>query len=310
MKIALKDLKPNPFRNFDLYPIFPEWIEQLKDSIKQTGYWNGFCVREHNGEYQIAYGHHRLEAAKQVYGESYEIDVEPEEMTDSMMRARMFRENVRNEAQDSAVILHDIEVAKKFPSDWKGLPMGNHVGEIWKSKPWRQSIYKIAIFIGRGPHSVQRVYQASKELSSNELSDIRPRTAESIVSEIRRQKPSKKARKQIIQEAKEGNVGPKTAKQRVREIIVEDQYGKALVTQIKKKPDIHIAIFKEIEPAADKLKDQLAEVNKFTDFIDFKNINLSNFAVTLEGLDIQIKNFLEVYDEKKGILQDTKERDG
>jgi hypothetical protein len=31
----------------------------------------------------------------------------------------MLRENVRNEIQDSAVIVHDIEVAKKFPSDWK-----------------------------------------------------------------------------------------------------------------------------------------------------------------------------------------------
>jgi len=176
MKIALKNLKPNPFRNFDLYPIFPEWINQLKDSINQTGYWNGFCVREFKGEYQLAYGHHRLEAAKRVYGEDYEIEVELEEMTDYMMRARMFRENVRNDVQDSAVILHDIEVAKKFPSDWESAPIG--AGKRDKHHP---TLSKLSNFIGRDLRTVERVYYSLKTekkdgLTPNEMNRIAPRS--------------------------------------------------------------------------------------------------------------------------------------
>jgi len=304
MKIALKDLKPNPFRNFDLYPIFPEWIEQLKDSIAHTGYWNGFLAREKDGQYEIPYGHHRKQALEELHGTDYQVEVQIEDMSDNLMRQRMFRENIRNKVQDSAVMLHDIQTAMKYPSDWEKSPV--HSGAKGKSA----TLGKIATFLGREYSGIESVYYALKTekrdgLTASEMQNVNPRVAQIAAEQIRKHKPSEKAKKQIIEEAQAHDFGPKTAKKRIEEIILDEKYPEeTLPAKPKERLDIHIVIFKQILPAAEKLQGQLTEINKFRDSIDFDNVNLSMFAVILEHLQIQINSFLEVYDEKK-ILQDT-----
>lgn len=100
VKIKLKDLKPNPFR-----PTM-EWdssrLEELKSSIKATGFWDGLECREvFTDRYtkenplvvQLAYGHHRVEAAKQVLGPNHEIEVEPRDISDEDMVRMVGLEN-------------------------------------------------------------------------------------------------------------------------------------------------------------------------------------------------------------------------
>ena len=106
-------------------------------------------------------------------------------MSDAMMRQRMFRENVRNEAQDSAVILHDIEIAKKFPSDWENISLSGSVD------PHHATASKIGQFIGRNSVTVRRVIYASKELTPKELEEIK---------RVREQKTLERKKKQGLKE--------------------------------------------------------------------------------------------------------------
>ena len=54
----------NPHRHLAKYPYVPEKIAALKRSIKDVGLWEGIIGRKVGRRYQIAFGHHRLEAAR------------------------------------------------------------------------------------------------------------------------------------------------------------------------------------------------------------------------------------------------------
>jgi len=66
MLVNLRDLKPNPFRDFTIDPIDPETIERLAESIQEDGFWGGVVCRRVNGHFEIAAGHHRDGAALKV----------------------------------------------------------------------------------------------------------------------------------------------------------------------------------------------------------------------------------------------------
>ena len=94
MKLALDLLKPNPFRNFDVDPIDKENVKQLTASIKDDGFWGGVVVRKHDGEYQIACGHHRVQAAIKAGMSEADIYVLPKEHCDDQTMVRVYaREN-------------------------------------------------------------------------------------------------------------------------------------------------------------------------------------------------------------------------
>jgi hypothetical protein len=65
--IKFKDILPNPYRDLVRNPLNEETVENLRVSVRKTGFWNNVEVRkskEKPGKYELAYGHHRLEAAK------------------------------------------------------------------------------------------------------------------------------------------------------------------------------------------------------------------------------------------------------
>jgi len=61
MKVAVKDLRPNPFRHIERYPIIPEKVEVLMASIKDTHLWRNMEARKNDGFYEIPYGYHTLD---------------------------------------------------------------------------------------------------------------------------------------------------------------------------------------------------------------------------------------------------------
>jgi len=91
MKIALKDIKPNPYRNLTLYPLLTPTLDQLVASIEKSGFWDNVVVRKAKGEYELAYGHHRLEAAKQAGLK--EADFIVKSLSDDDMLTMMYLEN-------------------------------------------------------------------------------------------------------------------------------------------------------------------------------------------------------------------------
>ena len=68
--IALRDLEANPYRHIDQYQIVEEKIERLLSSYAESGFWHGSIqARPHPkkaGRFQIAFGHHRVAAAKKA----------------------------------------------------------------------------------------------------------------------------------------------------------------------------------------------------------------------------------------------------
>ena len=66
VKIALKDILPNPNRDLQFNPLNPTKVEALVNSIKESGFWTNVILRPHpemKGKYQLSYGHHRWRAA-------------------------------------------------------------------------------------------------------------------------------------------------------------------------------------------------------------------------------------------------------
>ena len=96
MKIKVKDLEPNPFRNIASYPIDRSKVDALKTSIKETTFWDNILVRSHpkmEGKYQIAYGHHRHIALKEL--KLTEVDIPVRKLTDAQMVKIMAEENLQ-----------------------------------------------------------------------------------------------------------------------------------------------------------------------------------------------------------------------
>lgn len=92
VKIKVADLKPNPFRKLDAYPLRQEKVEALKESIKSTAFWDNLVVRKSPGSgYELAFGHHRWQALKEMG--ITEIDVPVRDLDDDTMLRMMAHEN-------------------------------------------------------------------------------------------------------------------------------------------------------------------------------------------------------------------------
>ncbi len=68
MKLKLKDVLPNPYRDLKSNPLIKEKVAELVASINTTGFWDNVVVRKNKaGKYEIACGgHHRVAAAKEA----------------------------------------------------------------------------------------------------------------------------------------------------------------------------------------------------------------------------------------------------
>lgn len=56
MRVEIKQLKANPYRNIAAYPIKRTKVDALKASILQTSFWENVVMRKQDGQFQIAYG--------------------------------------------------------------------------------------------------------------------------------------------------------------------------------------------------------------------------------------------------------------
>ncbi len=114
MKIKVSDLEANPYRNIAKYPIDRSKVDALKTSIKETTFWDNILVRAHptkKGKYQIAYGHHRHIALKEL--KLQEVDIPCRTLTDAQMLKIMAEENLEW-STSPAVINETVLATKKF----------------------------------------------------------------------------------------------------------------------------------------------------------------------------------------------------
>lgn len=108
MKINLTELHPNPYRDFNLDPINDVSVAKLADAIGSfededaLGFWGGIAVRKQGEGYQLAFGHHRIEALKLAGWDKAELSVVKYD-DDQMIRA-MAIENATQRGGDGGAI--------------------------------------------------------------------------------------------------------------------------------------------------------------------------------------------------------------
>lgn len=126
MLVQFACLRPNPFRDFAVDPIDgpendnPEVghisaITKLKESIQEDGFWGGVVVRKspaEPGAFEIAAGHHRIEAAKLAGITSAELAVLP--LDDSGMVRVYGRENATQRGVMSSAVAGTVAAALRL----------------------------------------------------------------------------------------------------------------------------------------------------------------------------------------------------
>jgi hypothetical protein len=124
MKVKLSNVKPNPFRNVDVYPIDRVKVEQLKKSINSTMFWDNILARDAgDGAIQIAYGHHRVQALREIYSPDDEFNFIIKDLDDAAMIRIMADENMKDWNHDSAIERETIRAIVKAAGDGRiGLP--------------------------------------------------------------------------------------------------------------------------------------------------------------------------------------------
>ncbi|MBE3128961.1 MAG: ParB N-terminal domain-containing protein, partial [Actinobacteria bacterium] len=106
-------IKPNPFKKYiEEGGLSETIIEGLIESFKQTIFHDNLAARENKeGEIELIYGHHRLEAVKRYYGKDYQINLKVyfyEDFTDEKMLIDMIRENLTQRGQEFKEMLHSV----------------------------------------------------------------------------------------------------------------------------------------------------------------------------------------------------------
>jgi ParB-like chromosome segregation protein Spo0J len=114
MKVKISELRPNPFRNIEHYPIDAEKVKTLVASIGQTGFWDNILARKEDGQIQIAYGHHRLAALKQAMKPSDAVDIPVKPLDDATMLKIMANENMDEWKLGPGVIDETVRATKRF----------------------------------------------------------------------------------------------------------------------------------------------------------------------------------------------------
>jgi len=107
----LKDVKPNPFRRTEKYPLIAGKVEFLKTSIENTDFWENIIGREVDGKLEIAYGHHRLEALKALYPPTKEFDWRVKKLSDAKMIQIMAAENDDAYSCDPRALIESVRAA-------------------------------------------------------------------------------------------------------------------------------------------------------------------------------------------------------
>lgn len=112
MKVKVDNLKPNPFRRIDKYPINRDKVEALKTSINETDFWDNILARSSGKFFEIAYGHHRLFALRELGVK--EIDIPVKDIPDGKMIQIMANENLQDWQQSPAVINETVHAAMDY----------------------------------------------------------------------------------------------------------------------------------------------------------------------------------------------------
>lgn len=258
MKIRLKDLYPNPFKKeINGGKLSKEKVSLLAESIEKDGFWDNVICRKKDGKYEIAYGHHRLEAARQVLGDDYSVDIPVKDLSDEKMLRILGNENCMQNEEYAIYQVDQVLATKRF-LEKRLCPAVGHIGkkeaqgigvrqisEFLGEKNWSKS--KVSSYISLHSRLDPTILQEMKNNANrggNDVSEISIRHAMSLASikdkkkqvevakEIKDKKMSSVDLREYVKEI--NNPAPKPSKRSegILDSIIRNKEGEGMVINI------------------------------------------------------------------------------
>jgi len=296
MKVKVKDVSPNPYRNIEHYPLNKEKIIALTQSIEKTGFWDNLVARELDGKIQIAYGHHRIEALRlaEGFGYDFEFELPIKKIDNGTMIQIMANENMQEWSHSIGVIDETVKVAKEF---LEVLGAGAQVGRL-----------EIAGFLGWGERKVQkslaRINLINEGIIEKEAVESLPSGshAEEFAKAIHTSKVkfTPQEQKQIVKEIVDSGDGKRKVKERIEAKAFEKKYGKDFGKKKAEKTDQKI---KEFDDALGQIADDITSLSdKFLKLTNLKEelknvtskkglFNLKLLFMAFGNLEIRMNRF-------------------
>jgi len=274
MKIKINQLEPNPYRDMNNYPINKDKVKTLVDSIQQTGFWDNILARKKGSKYQIAYGHHRLAAIREVLEPNDEVDIPVKELTDALMLKIMANENMDDWKATPQVIDETVRVTKRF--------LEEHPEELTKYQKYdlsKPTMVGIARFLGwddenkKGPwhpdrisYSLERLKMIDDDKVEHSVFTELPteRAARNFVDVVKKYDIPKERQKAVVERYKEkggGEIG-------MRDAAMEEMFvPKTRVSNSDKNIKQFDAEFASVDAIAEDLRMAISRLSRLCDDI-------------------------------------------
>lgn len=296
MKVKIKDLKPNPYRDMANYPFDQDKINTLKNSIQQTGFWDNILAREVNGIIEIAYGHHRLEALRQVMDSENEIDIPVKKLSDAIMIKIMANENMDEWKTSVKIIDETVRVTKLFLEQHpeEKIKAENELAIHGLQKGISKESQIIGEFLKWGAmrigYSLERLKLIDSDIIDKDIIESLPteRAARDFVSAVKKYNLPKEKHKSVVEKYLQTDRGESNMK----EAVITEMFIKSKVKDEKvKKLESEIA---EVESIADDLIEGMAKLLRLYNELDFipDDYWQNRLIKTIEKTRIKIDEFL------------------
>jgi len=178
--IPITELNPNHNRHLADYPWNESKVKALQHSIEDVGMWESIIAREIDGQYEMAFGHHRLEAAKRAGLKKVPVIVKA--LTDKQMLQYMGRENGEDYSTDYLVMLNTWDGALRYFAHERNNPQPVDIARLLGWTSVNQSngydiMNKVATACNAGHKMIAGGY-----INRGDLSGMSVRSASDIVS--------------------------------------------------------------------------------------------------------------------------------
>jgi len=303
MRVQIKKLHANPFRDMGNYPIDQEKVQSLINSINQTGFWDNILARQKNGNIQIAYGHHRLIALMKCFKLTDYVDIPVKELDDATMIRIMANENDESWGTTPKIVDETVRVTKKF--------LENHPNELKKVAPTGATLGKaghiiISKFL-KGSWNETRVHYSLERLGAIETEETDEKHVDKEAIELM---PTERAARDFVKAVKQiRHITPKQQRVAAKRIVKTQSYGESRVKaelleeklglqKKKKEEEKTFEIFlEETTKRISRVVNDLQEIHKFKDELNSefysKAIEKWSFLSSLDLLATWINLFLD-----------------
>lgn len=219
----LGDIRPNPFRNIDRYPINREKVDALKASIGRTDFWDNIVARLNDEQRpEIAYGHHRLVALRELFPPDHVVTLIVRELDDAAMLHIMADENMQEWAASSPVIVETVRATREFLNTSRARakysragqpPKPNGIEEITHFLGWPEARVKDALAILNAEEAGVLTPEDTADLPLRQATVMRQHISRIAEPEVRARAISR-----VRSDLREGRVGYRGIGEVVREV--------------------------------------------------------------------------------------------